>query len=106
MCLGARVGKFIPVAQTNGGPSGLFRLLAPKLFAGCERGLRTAVEVTAALGQQMAHRHGWSGSDGAAWLLGMFSKEAPEAVFEAEPDARIAGSGTPAIARRVESGLR
>jgi 3-hydroxy-9,10-secoandrosta-1,3,5(10)-triene-9,17-dione monooxygenase len=36
----------------------------------------------------------------------MFSKEAQETVFATDPDARMAGSGTPAIARRVEGGLR
>jgi alkylation response protein AidB-like acyl-CoA dehydrogenase len=123
MCLVARVGKFISVAQTNGGPSavhlyvteaaryptsvgtispsraelvaraielqpllrehapqmdaqrqlsdevntalvdaGLFRLLTPKRFGGYESGLRTAVEVTAALGA----------ADGStAWLVGI-----------------------------------
>jgi 3-hydroxy-9,10-secoandrosta-1,3,5(10)-triene-9,17-dione monooxygenase len=87
--------------------AGLFRLLTPKRFGGYESGLRTAVEVTAELGAADGSTAWLVGiGTGAAWLLGMFSKEAQEAVFEADPDARIAGSGTPAVARRVEGGLR
>jgi alkylation response protein AidB-like acyl-CoA dehydrogenase len=36
----------------------------------------------------------------------MVSQQAQDAVFGTDPDARLAGSGTPGVARRVEGGLR
>jgi 3-hydroxy-9,10-secoandrosta-1,3,5(10)-triene-9,17-dione monooxygenase len=87
--------------------AGLFRLLTPRRLGGYESGLRTAVEVTATLGAADGSVAWLVGiGTGAAWLLGMGSQEAQDAVFGADPDARLAGSAMPGVARRVEGGLR
>jgi 3-hydroxy-9,10-secoandrosta-1,3,5(10)-triene-9,17-dione monooxygenase len=87
--------------------AGLFRMLTPRRLGGYESGLRTAVEVTATLGAGDGSAAWLVGiGTGAAWLLGMGSREAQDAVFGADPDARLTGSAMPGVARRVEGGLR
>ena len=87
--------------------AGLFRMLTPRRLGGYESGLRTAVEVTATLGAADGSAAWLVGiGTGAAWVLGMGSREAQDAVFGTDPDARLAGSAMPGVARRVEGGLR
>ena len=87
--------------------AGLFRLLTPRRLGGYESGLRTAVEVTATLGAADGSTAWLVGiGTGAAWVLGLGSRQAQDAVFGTDPDARLAGSAMPGVARRVEGGLR
>jgi 3-hydroxy-9,10-secoandrosta-1,3,5(10)-triene-9,17-dione monooxygenase len=41
-----------------------------------------------------------------AWAINRGSEQLQEEIFGADPDARIAGSGTPSPARREQGGLR
>jgi alkylation response protein AidB-like acyl-CoA dehydrogenase len=87
--------------------AGMFRLLTPKRLGGYEADLRTTVEVVSTLGEADGSV-AWlvAVGTGASWLLGMVSSDAQDAVFGADPDARLAGAFTPGVARRVDSGLR
>jgi 3-hydroxy-9,10-secoandrosta-1,3,5(10)-triene-9,17-dione monooxygenase len=86
--------------------AGFFRLLTPSRFGGYSADLRTIVEITEALGT----------ADGSAgWLVGLGSTasqlvsggsaRAQQEIFGPDPDARLAGSGHPVPARRVDGGL-
>jgi 3-hydroxy-9,10-secoandrosta-1,3,5(10)-triene-9,17-dione monooxygenase len=87
--------------------AGMFRLLTPRRLGGFESGLRTAVEVTATLGAADGSAAWLVGiGTGAALLLGLGSRQAQDAVFGTDPDARLAGSAMPGVARRVEGGVR
>jgi 3-hydroxy-9,10-secoandrosta-1,3,5(10)-triene-9,17-dione monooxygenase len=87
--------------------AGLFRLLTPRRLGGYESGLRTAVEVTATLGAADGSTAWLVGiGTSAAWVLGLGSRQALDTVFGTDPDARLAGSATPGVARRVEGGVR
>lgn len=88
--------------------AGMFRLLTPKRLGGYEADLRTTVEVVSTLGEADGSVAWLVGiGTGASWLLGMVSSDAQDAVFGADPDARLAGSAsTPGVARRVGGGLR
>jgi alkylation response protein AidB-like acyl-CoA dehydrogenase len=87
--------------------AGMFRIAAPTHFGGYDADMRTLVEVIEELSVADAS---------AAWLVaiaatscstvGGMSKQAQEEIFSNGPDARIAGSLTPAIAERVEGGVR
>jgi 3-hydroxy-9,10-secoandrosta-1,3,5(10)-triene-9,17-dione monooxygenase len=88
--------------------AGMFRLLTPKRFGGYEADLRTTVEVVSTLGEADGSA-AWLVGIGtvASWLLGMVSSDAQDAVFGADPDARLAGNASmPGVARRVDGGLR
>jgi 3-hydroxy-9,10-secoandrosta-1,3,5(10)-triene-9,17-dione monooxygenase len=87
--------------------AGMFRMAAPTRFGGYGTDMRTLVEVIEELGVADAS---------AAWLVaiaatscslaGEMSKRAQEDIFSVDPDARIAGSFNPAVAERVEGGVR
>jgi len=86
--------------------AGLFRLMKPSRFGGYEGGLRTLLEVAEALGEADGST-GWVVAVAAAGALAATrgSEQAQEEIF-GDPDARIAGTGMPATARRVDGGLR
>src|SRR4051812_38994580 len=65
--------------------AGMFRLLTPARFGGYEAGLRTTVEVVAALGEADGSA-AWLVSIGTAatWPLGIVSREAQDTVFGAD----------------------
>jgi 3-hydroxy-9,10-secoandrosta-1,3,5(10)-triene-9,17-dione monooxygenase len=87
--------------------AGFFRLLTPQRFGGYETSLRIVTEVTEALG---------AGDASAAWLVsiaavagslaGRASAEAQQELFGSDPDVRVAGGGDPAVAVRVDGGVR
>ncbi|MFG2767630.1 acyl-CoA dehydrogenase family protein [Streptomyces rubiginosohelvolus] len=86
--------------------AGIFRLLTPRRFGGHETDLRTLTEVSETLGE----------ADGATawtamiisvtnWLASLFSDEAQEDVFGADPDARVTGVAAPTgVGCRVPGG--
>lgn len=86
--------------------AGLFRLMKPSRFGGYGGSLRTVLEVTEALGEADGST-GWVVAIAAAGALATSrgSEQAQAEIF-ANPDARIAGAGMPATARRVDDGLR
>ena len=88
--------------------AGLFKVTRPRRFGGYESDIRTLVDVT----REVAR-----GDGSAAWVLGIlnggnvfmggFNKQAQDDVWGADPEARIAISGTPAgEAVAVEGGYR
>ena len=87
--------------------AGMFRIAAPTHFGGYDADMRTLVEVIEELGVADASA-AWlvAIAAGACSVVGGMSKEAQEEIFSNGPDVRIAGSFTPAIAERVEGGVR
>ncbi|MFJ4634050.1 acyl-CoA dehydrogenase family protein [Streptomyces sp. NPDC088847] len=85
--------------------AGLFRMLVPKRFGGHESNLRTVLEVTEALGEADGSAAWLVGvASVTSWLAGLASEQAQQDLFGGDPDARLAGGGAPAPARRVEGG--
>jgi 3-hydroxy-9,10-secoandrosta-1,3,5(10)-triene-9,17-dione monooxygenase len=87
--------------------AGFFRLVTPQRFGGYDASLRTVMEVVETLG---------AGDASAAWsvaiatvassIAGRASVQAQQELFGSDPDARVAGGGDPAIAVRVDGGVR
>ena len=87
--------------------AGFFRLLTPQRFGGYETSLRTVIEVAETLG---------AGDASAAWLValaaaagslvGRASVQAQQELFGSDPDLRVAGGFAPAVAVRVDGGVR
>src|SRR5215470_12433152 len=86
--------------------AGFFRLMKPSRFGGYGGSLRTLLEVTEVLGEADGST-GWVVSIAATGALAASrgSQQAQTEIF-GDPDARIAGTGMPATARRVDDGLR
>jgi alkylation response protein AidB-like acyl-CoA dehydrogenase len=88
--------------------SGLCRLMQPKRFGGHETSVRTYMEVLAELGRGCGST-AWVASliNVCAWLAAVFPERAQRDVWEANPDAWVAGSLAPlGVARPVEGGWR
>jgi 3-hydroxy-9,10-secoandrosta-1,3,5(10)-triene-9,17-dione monooxygenase len=87
--------------------AGMFRLFTPKRLGGYGADLRTVMEVIETLGVADASA-AWlvAIASNASWLIGRVSKQAQDEVFGTNPDARVAGSGDPAGAVRVDGGVR
>lgn len=87
--------------------AGLFRLMVPKRYGGFEGTLRSHLEVSAALGEACGGT-AWvvALTNVCAWFTCLFSEQAQNEVFGADPDARVAGvfNASP-MTRRVEGGL-
>ena len=88
--------------------AGAFRVAAPTRFGGLEAGLRTMLDVSAAVAE---------GEGGASWVttlsnvnhwaLGLFSEQAQAEVYADGPDVIISGVVSPtAVAKPVEGGYR
>lgn len=88
--------------------AGAFRVAAPTRFGGLEAGLRTMLDVSAAVAE---------GDGGASWVttlsnvnhwaLGLFSEQAQAEVYADGPDVIISGVVSPtAVAKPVEGGYR
>lgn len=88
--------------------AGLFKLAVPKRYGGYETNMRTMMEVTAAIGEADGGT-AWVATilNGTNWLAGLFSEQARDDVFGADPDARVCGVITPtSTATRVDGGYR
>lgn len=72
--------------------AGLFRLMVPKRYGGYEGSLRAHLEVSAALGEACGGT-AWvvALTNVCAWFTSLFSEQAQDEVFGANPDARVAG---------------
>ncbi|GHP17436.1 acyl-CoA dehydrogenase [Rhodococcus sp. NKCM2511] len=88
--------------------AGAFRVAAPTRFGGLEAGLRTMLDVSAAVAE---------GDGGASWVttlsnvnhwaLGLFSEQAQAEVYADGPDVIISGVVSPTgVAKPVEGGYR
>ncbi|KXU82785.1 oxidoreductase [Paraburkholderia monticola] len=87
--------------------AGLFKLMVPKRYGGYQGTIRSHIEVTAALGEACGGT-AWVTSliNGSAWLVSLFSEQAQDDIYGANPNARVSGGFTPTTqVRRVEGGL-
>lgn len=87
--------------------AGLFRLMVPKRYGGYEGSLRSHLEVSAALAEACGGT-AWvvALTNVCAWFTSLFSEQAQNEVFGANPDARVAGVfNASATTRRVDGGL-
>ena len=88
--------------------AGMFRLLTPTRFGGYAADLRTVINVSETLAE-IDGSASWLVSIGSAgnWMMGQLCySQAQQEIFGLNPDARVAGAGTPGSARRVDGGVR
>lgn len=88
--------------------AGLFKLATPKRYGGYETSVRTMLEVSAAVAEADGGA-AWVLTliNGTNWVVGLFSQQAQDEVFGADPDARVSGVLAPtATTRKVEGGWR
>jgi alkylation response protein AidB-like acyl-CoA dehydrogenase len=88
--------------------SGLFKLTVPKRYGGYETDLRTVLETVAAIGEGDGGA-AWVAAilNGVGWMTGLFSAQAQDEVFGADPEARVCGVLTPsAKTERLKGGYR
>jgi 3-hydroxy-9,10-secoandrosta-1,3,5(10)-triene-9,17-dione monooxygenase len=87
--------------------AGFFRLLTPQRFGGYETSLRSVIEVAETLGAGDASA-AWlvALTAGAGSLVGRASVRAQQELFGSGPDLRLAGGFAPAVAVRVDGGVR
>ncbi|GGN62263.1 acyl-CoA dehydrogenase [Streptomyces albiflavescens] len=101
--------RVVPVEVVDAlAEAGVFRLLTPRRYGGCETDLRTLTEVSEALGEGDGSA-AWVGSIIAVtnWLACLFPDKAQEEVFGADPDARVTGVAAPmGMGERVPGGWR
>src|SRR5882724_71428 len=85
--------------------SGIFKIWIPKRYGGYEADPRTYVEVLAELSRADASTS-WAVSliTAMSFMLGQFPEAGQDAVYGADPDARVCGVLTPAGAARRTSG--
>ncbi|HEX2290067.1 MAG TPA: acyl-CoA dehydrogenase family protein, partial [Pseudonocardiaceae bacterium] len=72
--------------------AGVFRILTPRCFGGCEADLGTLVEVVGQISQGCCSA-GWLTllMQSCTWLAALYPEQAQEEVFASGPDARAAG---------------
>jgi len=88
--------------------AGLFKLAVPKRYGGYQTSMRTLMEVAAAIGEADGGT-AWVSTilNGTAWLAGLFSEQAQDDVFGADPAARVCGVISPtSTATKVSGGYR
>ena len=87
--------------------AGFFRLVTPRRFGGYEASLRVVTEVAEMLGAGDASA-AWlvALSAGAGALVGRASVQAQQDLFGSDPNLRVAGGFAPAVAVRVDGGVR
>lgn len=88
--------------------AGLFRLMVPRRYGGFEGTLKAHLDVSAALGEACGGT-AWvvALTNVCAWFASLYSRQAQDEVFGADPDARVSGVFAPSFkTRRVEGGLK
>lgn len=87
--------------------AGLFRITVPRRYGGYEVPIRTKLEVSAALAEGCGST-AWAVTliNVCNWFTSLYSQQAQDDVFGANPNARVAGVFAPsAKTRRVDGGL-
>ena len=87
--------------------AGLFRITVPRRYGGYEVNIHTKLEVSAALAEGCGST-AWAVTliNVCNWFTSLFSQQAQDDVFGANPNARVAGVLAPsAKTRRVDGGL-
>jgi len=87
--------------------AGLFRITVPRRYGGYEVPMRTKLEVSAALAEGCGST-AWvvTLTNVCNWFTSLYSQQAQDDVFGANPNARVAGVFAPsAKTRRVDGGL-
>ncbi|WP_417521924.1 acyl-CoA dehydrogenase family protein [Marinobacter sp.] len=88
--------------------AGAFKLMVPKRYGGFEGSIRSHLEVTSLLAEGCGGT-AWvtALTNVCAWLTGLFSEQAQNDIFGANPDARVAGVFAPSPeTERVDGGLK
>jgi len=88
--------------------AGLFRITQPKRFGGWEVDFRTKLEIVRELGRGCGST-AWVASllTGGSWFLGMWNEQVQQDVWDADPEARVAGVVAPGgTAALVDGGYR
>ncbi len=88
--------------------AGLFRTAVPKRYGGHEAGIRTMLDVSAAVAEGDGSAS-WvvTLTNVCAWLTSLFPTAAQDDVFGADPDARVSGVLAPtSTTRKVDGGWR
>lgn len=86
--------------------AGFFRLRTPTRFGGYWADLRTVLEITEVLGTADSSAAWLIGIGATAtWMVSLGSARAQQEIHGSDPDAQLAGSGHPTLARRVDGGL-
>ncbi|MBB5937896.1 acyl-CoA dehydrogenase family protein [Streptomyces zagrosensis] len=88
--------------------AGLFRLTVARRFGGYETDVRTILDVSAAIAEGDGST-GWVVTlvNTCNWLAGLFSPQAQDDVFGADPDTRVTGVFSPtSSSRKVAGGWR
>ena len=88
--------------------AGIFRIAQPKRYGGYETSMRTMLDVSAAVAEADGGT-AWVVTlcDVCAWLVGLFSEQAQEDVWGANPDAKVSGVLAPtAETTTVDGGYR
>ena len=88
--------------------AGVFKIAQPRRYGGYPSSVRTMLDVSAAVAEADGGT-GWIVALGnvCAWLTGLFSEQAQDEVWGADPDARISGVLTPSCESvKVDGGFR
>jgi alkylation response protein AidB-like acyl-CoA dehydrogenase len=88
--------------------AGAFKVAQPRRYGGYQSSIRTMLDVSSAVAEGDGGT-GWvvALSNVCAWLTGLFSEQAQDDVWGADPDARVSGVQTPsAEAVKVDGGFR
>jgi alkylation response protein AidB-like acyl-CoA dehydrogenase len=88
--------------------AGVFKIAQPRRYGGYPSSVRTMLDVSAAVAEADGGT-GWIVALGnvCAWLTGLFSEQAQDEVWGADPDAKISGVLTPSCESvKVDGGFR
>jgi alkylation response protein AidB-like acyl-CoA dehydrogenase len=88
--------------------AGVFKIAQPRRYGGYPSSVRTMLDVSAAVAEADGGT-GWIVAlcNVCAWLTGLFSEQAQDEVWGADPDARISGVLTPSCESvKVDGGFR
>ena len=88
--------------------AGVFKIAQPRRYGGSPSSVRTMLDVSAAVAEADGGT-GWIVAlcNVCAWLTGLFSEQAQDEVWGADPDARISGVLTPSCESvKVDGGFR
>jgi alkylation response protein AidB-like acyl-CoA dehydrogenase len=88
--------------------AGVFKIAQPRRYGGYQVSVRTMLDVSAAVAEADGGT-GWVVALGnvCAWLTGLFSEQAQDEVWGADPDARVSGVLAPSCESvKVDGGFR
>jgi len=105
---GERNRRVVEESITALSEAGIFRIAQPRRYGGYETSMRTMLDVSAAVGEADGGT-AWVVAlcNVSAWLTSLFSEQAQDEVWAADPDTRVSGVLSPtAEAVKVDGGFR